>query len=66
MDVLMKNAHGTCPLPWKPKSITHKEGWMTTVIVGDDYKLAFANHEHITNISYSGSFYEFAPTEYVR
>ena len=66
MDALLTNAHGTDPVPWRRKAQTHPEGWTTTVILGNDYKLDFANHTHITNISYSGSFYGFNRTDYVR
>jgi hypothetical protein len=66
MDALLTNAHGTSPVPWKSKALTHPEGWTATVILGVDYKLVFRNHSHITNITYSGSFYEFGPTDYIR
>ena len=66
MDALLTNAAGTSAVPWKSKAITHPEGWTTTVIVGNDYKLAFRNHTQITNITYTGSFYEFGPTDYIR
>ena len=66
MDALLTNAHGTSPVPWKAKAITHPDGWTTTVMLGVDYKLAFRNHTQITNITYSGSFYDFGPTDYIR
>lgn len=63
---MLKNAHGTDPVPWKFKGITHPEGWTSTLILGDDYQLSFRNLTQLTNISYSGSFYEFNFTDYVR
>lgn len=66
MDVLLTNTAGTNAVPWKSKAITHPEGWTTTVILGQDYKMAFKNHTQITNITYSGSFYDFQPTDYIR
>lgn len=66
LDVMLKNSHGTDAIPWKFKGITHPEGWSCTVIVGNDYQLSFRDHTQITNITYSGSFYEFNTTDYIR
>ena len=66
LDAMLKNTHGTDAVPWKFKGITHPEGWTATVILGHDYQLSFRNLTQVTNISYSGSFYEFNTTDYVR
>lgn len=66
MDGLLTNAHGTSPVPWKQKGLTHPEGWTTTVILSKDYSLAFKNQTQLTNITYTASFYEFEPTDYLR
>lgn len=63
---MLTNTHGTDAVPWKFKAITHPKGWTATVILGHDYQLSFRNLTQITNISYSGSFYEFNTTDYVR
>ena len=63
---MLENEHGTDAVPWKFKGITHPKGWTCTLIVGGDYKLSFRNLTQVTNITYSGSFYELNTSDYVR
>lgn len=51
-DALLSNQYGTNHVPWAAMRITHDDGWMTTVIVGEHYNLTFDNALHLSNISY--------------
>lgn len=66
LNVMLENEHGTDAVPWKFKGITHPEGWTCTLVLGSDYKMTFRNLTQVTNISYTGLFYEFNATDYVR
>ena len=66
LDAMLENEHGTDAIPWKFKGITHPKGWTCTLILGSDYKMSFRNLTQVTNITYSGTFYEFNTTDYVR
>ena len=65
-NVLLKNRFGIDTVPFSKKATTHALGWMANLIVGEDYQMIFENATQITNISYSGKFYEFKAGEYVR
>ncbi|XP_071792804.1 fibrocystin-L-like isoform X2 [Asterias amurensis] len=53
---LFTNAYGTSRIPFRKKRISHPEGWMITLINGDNYNLVFEDAEHVTNISYQARF----------
>ena len=57
---------GTDAVPWKYKGLTHPNGWTCTLIVGTNYTLSFRNLTQVTNITYTGSFYEFDTDDHVR
>jgi hypothetical protein len=63
---MFENEHGIDAIPWKFKGITHPKGWTCNLVVGCDYKMSFRDLTQVTNITYSGSFYEFNTTDYVR
>lgn len=58
-DVMITNQYGTQRGYYKDKRITHKDGWVFLLIGGETHKVAFENAAHVTNISYTGVFYEF-------
>lgn len=64
-NVLLSNKHGTDKVPFCLKCGTHPNGWVMTVIVGDNFTLAFEHAEHISNISYSAKVYELEKNDYV-
>jgi hypothetical protein len=64
-DTLFTNAHGTSRINYHKKRITHPEGWMITLIDGDNYNMIFEDVDHVTNISYTATFYNFDDGDYV-
>ncbi|XP_052060298.1 fibrocystin-L-like isoform X3 [Mytilus californianus] len=65
-DVMITNQYGTERGYFKDKRITHKDGWVFLLIGGENHKVRFENAAHVTNISYTGVFYEFNDaTDYV-
>ena len=55
-NALLTNDAGTSSIPWRSMRLTHNEGWMATVILGQNYNFSFENAPQLTNISYR---YEF-------
>ena len=51
-DALLTNEHGTSRIPWRFMRLTHNQGWMATVILGQNYNFTFDNAPQLTNISY--------------
>ncbi|XP_071793632.1 fibrocystin-L-like isoform X1 [Asterias amurensis] len=58
-DTLFTNAYGTSRVPYKKKRLTHPQGWMLTLIDGDAYNFIFEDVDHVTNISYHATFYNY-------
>ena len=58
-DTLFTNAYGTSHVPYKKKRLTHPGGWMLTLINGDEYNFIFEDVDHVTNISYHATFYNY-------
>ncbi|XP_062574409.1 fibrocystin-L-like [Saccostrea cucullata] len=58
-DFVIVNRHGNDSMPWRKKAITHKLGWMTVLVDGEDYFYYFKDADQLTNISYSGTFDRF-------
>ena len=58
-NLLITNHYGTSSVPFAKKRLSHKPGWMCALVDGETYKFVFENAEQITNISYTGAFYEF-------
>ena len=58
-NLLITNQFGTSSVPFAKKRLSHKPGWMCALVDGETYKFVFENGELITNISYTGAFYEF-------
>lgn len=51
-DALFTNEYGTSRVPWRFMRITHDQGWMVTLILGQNYNFSFDNAPQLTNISY--------------
>ncbi|XP_038070546.1 fibrocystin-L-like isoform X1 [Patiria miniata] len=64
-NTLFTNEHGTSSIPYHKKRLTHPMGWMITLIEGDNYNMIFENVDHVTNISYTGTFYNFDDGDFV-
>ncbi|XP_078617867.1 fibrocystin-L-like isoform X2 [Branchiostoma floridae x Branchiostoma japonicum] len=47
------------------KRMTHKPGWMALLQMGTSHKMEFEEAGHITNISYTGAFSEFANDQWI-
>lgn len=63
--ILLTNQHGTNKVPFCIKCATHPMGWMMTLIRGEKYNMTFEHTSHITNISYTGKFYDMREGDYV-
>ena len=58
-NLLITNQFGTSSVPFAQKRISHKMGWTCALVDGETYHFEFEFGEAVTNISYSGVFYEF-------
>ncbi|XP_061168814.1 fibrocystin-L-like [Saccostrea echinata] len=58
-DFVIVNRHGNDSMPWRKKAITHKLGWMTVLLDGEEYFYYFKDADQLTNISYTGTFDRF-------
>nr|XP_039260770.1 fibrocystin-L-like [Styela clava] len=63
--VKFTNEYGVTYIPFAKKRLTHKFGWMGTMMDGETYKWVFDSAEQITNISYSSGFYNFEENDCV-
>ncbi|XP_048585401.1 fibrocystin-L isoform X2 [Nematostella vectensis] len=63
-DVFLSNQYGVSSIPWTSHRLTHPDGWMAVVVLEENYNMTWKNAEHISNISYRASFYEFEKTDY--
>ena len=61
-DFVYYNSYGNGTAPYRKKAITHPFGWMLALLSGATYKFEFKNAEHMTNMSWTGKFYEFEVT----
>ena len=59
-SLILRNEFGESQFNFQLKRITHKPGWMSLVVDGQDYSMSFQNGQQIQNISYSGAFYQFS------
>lgn len=64
-NVLFTNRHGTDVVPFCTKCATHPQGWVVLLILGEEYNMTFENAWQITNITYSGKFYDMEENDYV-
>lgn len=64
-NVLLTNAYGTDAVPFCVKCATHPQGWMLTLIQGENYNMTFEDATQITNITYTGLFYDLEEEDHV-
>ncbi|XP_041373046.1 fibrocystin-L-like isoform X2 [Gigantopelta aegis] len=64
-NVLLRNEHGETEFSYRLKRITHKHGWMTLLVDGQDYTMTFKDAQQLMNISYSSTFYQFSGSDYI-
>ncbi len=64
-NVLMTNEHGVDVVPYCPKCATHPDGWVILLMMGERYNMTFEHASHITNITYTGRFYDFEEGDHV-
>ena len=63
MDV--KNKWGSSVVPFRNKRSTHTAGWMGILLSGEEHEMTWQNHEHITNVSYRGTIYDFGKSQHI-
>nr|DBA24045.1 TPA: hypothetical protein GDO54_011748 [Pyxicephalus adspersus] len=64
-DVIISNSFGYTVVPFLPKRLTHKPGWMALLPNANSFNWYFSNVDFITNISYTSTFYGFKSEDYV-
>ncbi|KAM4704928.1 fibrocystin-L [Rhinophrynus dorsalis] len=64
-NVIISNSFGVSTVPFLPKRLTHKPGWMALLPNANSFNWYFQDASFITNISYSSTFYGFKSEEYV-
>ncbi|XP_069478234.1 fibrocystin-L [Ambystoma mexicanum] len=64
-DVIISNNYGASVVPFLPKRLTHKPGWMALLPNANSFNWYFHDVAFITNISYTSTFYGFKAEDYV-
>ncbi|XP_035686784.1 fibrocystin-L-like [Branchiostoma floridae] len=64
-NAILKNEYGNTSVPWAMKRMTHKPGWMLVLVGKSTYTFSFQDSSHITNLTYSGKFYDMEDTDYI-
>ncbi|XP_043922184.1 fibrocystin-L [Protopterus annectens] len=64
-NVILTNSHGSSVVPYLPKRLTHKPGWMALIPNADTFNWYFQNAAYMANISYFATFYGFKVNDYV-
>uniref|UniRef100_A0A6I8N1M6 Fibrocystin-L n=1 Tax=Ornithorhynchus anatinus TaxID=9258 RepID=A0A6I8N1M6_ORNAN len=64
-DVILFNFFGTSVVPFRKKRLTHLSGWMALIPNANGINWYFKGVDHITNISYTATFYGFKEEDYV-
>ncbi|KAJ8334858.1 hypothetical protein SKAU_G00404970 [Synaphobranchus kaupii] len=64
-DVILTNSYGSSVVPYLKKRMTHKLGWMALLPSTETYNWYFDRADHLTNISYSATFYGFRQQDYI-
>ncbi|XP_072025340.1 fibrocystin-L-like [Amphiura filiformis] len=59
------NDNGASYINYHKKRLTHPDGWMVTLIDGDNYRWFFEDRDHLTNISYDARFEEFSDGDFI-
>ncbi|XP_007188845.2 fibrocystin-L isoform X1 [Balaenoptera acutorostrata] len=64
-DVVLSDSFGTSIVPFQKKRLTHMSGWMALIPNAKHINWYFKSVDHITNISYTSTFYGFKEEDYV-
>uniref|UniRef100_A0A8C8ZFE9 Fibrocystin-L n=1 Tax=Prolemur simus TaxID=1328070 RepID=A0A8C8ZFE9_PROSS len=64
-DVVLSDSFGTSIVPFQKKRLTHMSGWMALIPNANHINWYFKDVDHITNISYTSTFYGFKEEDYV-
>ncbi|KAM7317037.1 hypothetical protein ACRRTK_023339 [Alexandromys fortis] len=64
-DVVLSDSFGTSIVPFQKKRLTHMSGWMALIPNANHINWYFKGVEHLTNISYTSTFYGFKEEDYV-
>ncbi|XP_032616164.1 fibrocystin-L [Hylobates moloch] len=64
-DVVLSDSFGTSIIPFQKKRLTHMSGWMALIPNANHINWYFKGVDHITNISYTSTFYGFKEEDYV-
>ncbi|XP_073925166.1 fibrocystin-L isoform X4 [Castor canadensis] len=64
-DVVLSDSFGTSIVPFQKKRLTHMSGWMALIPNANHINWYFKGVDHITNISYTSTFYGFKEEDYV-
>ncbi|XP_058524528.1 fibrocystin-L isoform X1 [Ochotona princeps] len=64
-DVVLSDSFGTSIVPFQKKRLTHMSGWMALIPNANHINWYFKDVDHISNISYTSTFYGFKEEDYV-
>nr|XP_058131903.1 fibrocystin-L isoform X2 [Dasypus novemcinctus] len=64
-DVVLSDSFGKSIVPFQKKRLTHMSGWMALIPNAKHINWYFKDIDHITNISYTSTFYGFKEEDYV-
>lgn len=62
--MILNNSYGSDYADFGLKRISHKPGWIGTLIDGETYRFSWEDGEKITNVSYHATFYQFEVIKY--
>ncbi|XP_028646735.2 PKHD1 like 1, tandem duplicate 1 [Erpetoichthys calabaricus] len=64
-NAILTDDYGSSVVPFLPKRLTYKPGWMALIPNGKTFNWYFQNAGQITNISYLATFYGFKSPDFV-
>uniref|UniRef100_A0A8C6RMA5 Fibrocystin-L n=1 Tax=Nannospalax galili TaxID=1026970 RepID=A0A8C6RMA5_NANGA len=64
-DVILSDSFGTSIVPFQKKRLTHMSGWMALIPNANHINWYFKDVDHLTNVSYTSTFYGFKEEDYV-
>ncbi|MBN3294523.1 PKHL1 protein, partial [Polypterus senegalus] len=64
-NAILTDDYGSSVVPFLPKRLTYKPGWMALIPDGKTFNWYFQNAGQVTNISYLATFYGFKSSDFV-
>ncbi|XP_067833370.1 fibrocystin-L-like [Heptranchias perlo] len=64
-NVVLSNSYGVSIIPFLAKRLTHSSGWMALIPNNETFNWYFKDVDHVTNISYTATFYHFKENDHV-